>query len=71
MTAAFKLGASAAPVGNVRLYAVAPALFNNSAMGYSPMTTIGVWYQTSGVPIVGVNFKVAVAPVELMEFSAE
>jgi hypothetical protein len=71
MTAAFTLGASAAPVGNVRLYAVAPALFTNNAAMYMPMTTIGVWYQTFGMPIVGVNFKVAVAPVELIDFSAE
>jgi uncharacterized repeat protein (TIGR01451 family) len=41
----------------VRLFAVAPSQFNNASSYIPPAQKFGIWYQTLGTPVVGVNFK--------------
>jgi uncharacterized repeat protein (TIGR01451 family) len=60
-TALLTIGAAGTPTGQVRLFAVRPSQFFKP-ITYTPAEQYGVWYQTFGSPIVGVNYKASADP---------
>ncbi|HWW60819.1 MAG TPA: hypothetical protein VN181_05565, partial [Thermoanaerobaculia bacterium] len=68
-TAILTIGASGTPIGAVRLFAVAPGQFSKPVT-FTPAEKFGVWYQTFGTPIVGVNYKVLADPTLTTQASA-